>query len=731
MTLLSYMRVVYKNLPWLIIFPLLTAMLVIFLTRNIKREFATSSSLYTGAASGTNLANPLASQMDYLSVNNAFDNMIAVIKSRETVTEVNLRLMAKHLSMSAPNTAILSQEVFAKLSEIFPDTLIKQARSIGDKEMVYNYLLPYAMSNESNVINNILRADHPYYSIMGFNHALTVNRKNSSDMLEMIFRSEDPGISKMALDLLTRVFINQYRNIKGDETTNVASYFEQQLASAKAELDDAENRLKAFMVDNRIINYYEQSKYVAETKENIDIEINELNMSLAAAKGALAAIEVKMGQKTDILNNNTQLLQIRDEISRWRVKLSRTEIYGTKDAPADSLRSQIKQLENKYKELALQYYNNTYTLESTPQQDLLKSWLDKVLDVADVEGRLKVFQERKLEFNLEYDKFAPWGSSIARLEREVRVTEEQYLSVLHGLNQAKLQKQNLKFSNNLTIVDHAYLPLQPEKSKRMMLVMLGFMGTLFTILGYLAAKEFFDNSIKTPKRAIKSTRLPLLGALPFVPSKAGAVDVDSVNFSMVQQCLANLILETENSPNLKQILVSSHLAKEGKTWFCRQMQIQLNAVGRKSLIVLPRTESEESLATIDGDYFLYDIPEGFIDIESLVQLGLDEKERDQYDFIFIELPNQVGHPSPIKLINKVDLCLTIVNSGRVWTPSDINLVDIFNKANPRKHQIMLNAVPVDSLEDLMGTIPKRRSKLRQIAHNWLSQSLTSSRLKSY
>jgi len=731
MTLLSYMRVVYKNLPWLILFPLITALLVIYLTRNIKREYATSSSLYTGAASGTNLANPLEAQMDYLSVNNAFDNMIAVIKSRETVTEVNLRLMATHLSMSAPNQAVLRKEIFDKLPEIFPDSLIRITRKMGNREVVYNYLLPYAMSNESNLINNILRADHPYYSIMGFNHALTVNRKNSSDMLEMIFRSEDPGISKMALDILTRVFINQYRDIKGDETSNVSSYFEQQLATAKADLDDAENRLKKFMVDNRIINYYEQSKYVAETKENIDIEINELNMSLAAAKASLAAIEVKMGQKTEILNNNTQLLQLRDEISRLRDKPSRTEIYGKKDAPADSLRSQIKQLENKYRELALQYYNNTYTLESTPQQDLLKSWLDKVLDVADVEGRMKVFQERKLEFNLQYDEFAPWGSTIARLEREVRVTEEQYLSVLHGLNQAKLQKQNLKFSNNLTIVDHAYLPLQPEKSKRMILVLLGFMGTLFTILGYLAAREFFDNSIRTPKRAIKFTRLPLLGALPYIPKKLGAVDVDSVNYSMVQQCLSNLILETENSTNTKRVLIGSHLPKEGKTWFCRHMQNQLNEIGRKCLILLPDSASPESLESIKGDYFLYQIPPGFIDIENLKQLGLPEEERDQYDFVLIELPHQSSHPSPIKLIGQVDLCITVVNSGRVWAPSDINQVDIFNKSHPRNHQIMLNAVPVDSLEDLMGTIPKSRSKLRQMVHDWLSQSLTSSRLKSY
>ncbi|MDX5320120.1 MAG: hypothetical protein LPK45_03510 [Bacteroidota bacterium] len=731
MTLLSYVRVVYKNLLWLILFPLLTAILVIFMTRNIKREYATSSSLYTGAASGYNLASPLEARMDYFSVNNAFDNMIAVIKSRETVTEVNLRLMAQHLSMSEPKPDVIGDEIFKKLPSIFPDTLIQQCRKMGDKELVYNYLLPFAMSSETNVISNILRADHPYYSVMGFNHALTVNRKNSSDMIEMIFRSEDPGISKMALDILTFVFIDQYRDIKGDETNSVATYFETQLASAKEALDDAENRLKEFMVQNRIINYYEQSKYVAETKENIDIEINELKMALAAARSSLAAIEVKMGQKADILNNNTQLLNIRDEISRLRVKLSRTEIYGTNDGPVDSLRTQIKKLEDQYKQLALTFYNNSYTLESTPQQDLLRSWLDKVLEVADVEGRMRVFEERKMEFNLQYDKFAPWGSTLARLEREVRVTEEQYLSVLHGLNQAKLQKQNLKFSNNLTVVDHAYLPLQPEKSKRMMLVILGFMGTLFTMLAYLAAREFFDNSLKTPKRAIKETKMKLIGALPFVPAKAGAVDVESVNYSMTQQCLSNLILETENSPSMKRVLVASNMKREGKTWFITQMQEGLNAMGRKTLILLPDTQDKEAIQCIKGDYMLYSVPDNFIDLTDLKGFGLNPEVRDSYDFVFVELPDQATHPAPIHLIHDVDLCIRVVNSGRVWSASDHNIVEIFDKAQPKKHLLLLNAVPVDSLEELVGTIPKNRSKLRQLVHDWLSQSLTPSRLKTY
>lgn len=731
MTLISFLRVVYKNLLWLTLFPLLTAVLVILFTKNIKREYASSSAIYTGVASGYNLASPMESRMDYFSVNNAFDNMIATIKSRETISDVNLRLMARHLSMKDPEPAVFGKASFMMLKEVFPDSLIKKCRALGDKEKVYNYLLPYVMAQEPNIINTTLRGDHPYYSVMGFNHHLTVGRKNSSDMLEMVFKSEDPGVSKMALDLLTSVFIIQYRDIKGDETSSVANYFEEQLNRAKSDLNSAEDRLKDFMVENRIINYYEQSKYVAETKENIDIEINQENMNLQAAKSALAAIEVKMGNKADILKNNTRLLNLRDEIARLRVKLSRTEIYESDQPVTDSLRKQIQSLESEYKDLALQFYTNSYTLESTPQPDLLKSWLDRVLEVSESEGRLKVFEERKRDFNAQYDKFAPWGSTLARLEREVQVAEEQYLSVLHGLNQAKLQKQNLKYANYLTVVDHAYLPLKPEKSKRMILVLLGFFGTLFIMLGFLAAREFFDQSIKTPGRAKKETGLPLIGALPFIPARKTPIDIHSVNHRMVEQCLSNLILECGKEGERKIVLITSNGKREGKTWFASLMQQRLNEIDRKTLFILPSETEKEQLEKISGDYLTYKGTDSLIDTQLLSDLGLDDSRLEHYDFILVELPNQNDHPAPIRMIPEVDLCLRVVNSGRVWSESDLNQVRIFDKAAPKKHLVMLNAVPADSLEELIGTIPRQRSKIRAMLHRLFTMGFTPSRLRSF
>ncbi len=731
MNFISFLRVLFRNLKWLILFPVLTAGLIIVLTRNIQRHYASGSTLYTGVASGYDLTSGLDARVDYFQVNNAFDNMIATMKSRETVQEVCLHLMSDHLHLSAPEKITLGKLEYEKLSEVFPDSIRARYLKFNSSDQIYDDLYRLSNSQQLNWLTEILGGSHPYYSIMGFNHNLNAGRKSNSDMIELVFKSPDPAVTKNGLDILTKVFVKRYRGIKGNETSSVATYFEDQLKATKSALLDAEERLKNFMVENKIVNYYEQSRFAAETKENIDIEINQEKMNKAAAESALSAIEVKLNGKADILKTNKDLLNLRDEISRMRIQLSRAQVFSNNKQLADSLATEIGRLEQQYRDKARDYFSNSYTIESAPQSDLLSSWLDKILAVEESNGRLKVFEERKIEFAKRYDQFAPWGSELAKLEREVKVQEGQYLSVLHGLNQAKLQKQNLEYTNYLTVVDPAYFPLQPEKSKRMMLVLLGFAGTLFGIIAFLAAREFLDNSIKTPARIKRFSGLDLLGALPDMNPVDKTVDLAGVRQAMLEQILTNIIMESDAAEGMKLITICSNRPKEGKTWFALQLQNRLEAIGRKTLLVLPQPSMAGLEKTPVADHSEYEIREQMVDALSLLDFGISNSLAQSYDYIILEIPDQSQYPVPIRLINQSNFCIRVVNSTRVWGDSDTHMISIFEKAQPRQHQVLLNVVTADALEELLGTIPKKRSSFRNLMHRILHLNFKKSRINTF
>ena len=85
MSLLHVLRLLGRHWLLLTAVPLGMAAVVFLATRDLPREYAASTTLYTGFVSGYSIDSESGSRVDYLTTQTAFDNLIQLIKSRETV----------------------------------------------------------------------------------------------------------------------------------------------------------------------------------------------------------------------------------------------------------------------------------------------------------------------------------------------------------------------------------------------------------------------------------------------------------------------------------------------------------------------------------------------------------------------------------------------------------------------------------------------------------------------
>src|SRR6187200_3086813 len=95
MSFIYFIRLVRKNLLWLVLFPSILAGSIFYFTRWEKKVYSSESVIYTGIASGYSLSG--STKADYFANSNAFDNLLSLINSRETRQEVALGLLARHL----------------------------------------------------------------------------------------------------------------------------------------------------------------------------------------------------------------------------------------------------------------------------------------------------------------------------------------------------------------------------------------------------------------------------------------------------------------------------------------------------------------------------------------------------------------------------------------------------------------------------------------------------------
>jgi uncharacterized protein involved in exopolysaccharide biosynthesis len=712
----QFTRIIGSKLKWLILFPSIIAVSVYFLTSKLPKEFVSDASVYTGIASGVNSSNSDEngqSNFDHNAVNNAFDNLMVTIHSRQTSEEVAVKLLAKHLMLKEPELSTLSQEGFDLLAVQIPQD--ERNSLIGKNEAeTIEKILKELHSSGDNFIAAIINSNKGFYSIETINSNLTVKRKLASDFIDISFKSSDPGVAVCTVRLLSETFISKFKYLKGSETVNVVKWFETRLQEASNDLNSSEDKLKDFGVRNKIINYNEQTKFLAEEKELNESNYYKELSNNEASKKAIARLEDKLENRDVLLKNNEELNKLRKKLGDANEQLERAKIYGNPVANIDILSKKVNALKKEIQLYVLQYYSLNHTIESVPQENILNKWLNETLIADESEARLKVHIDRRKEFDRQYIEFSPLGMQMSRLEREIDVAEKQYLEILHGLHLAKLRQQNIEMSNNLQVTDAPSFPTKPIQSRRLPLIIISFFASFFLLLVYFIARDLLDSTIKNGERAEEFTGLKLFSALP-ITSNDDLANAKLEN-TLLDFAVTNLKIELENSnESISNYLITviSNREQEGKTYASNKLAEKLYSLDY-SVLFLTNDERVDDIETEDRRFraIRYDVTSKLFSARSEQNLlpEFSRVNKEAYNFIILEVPAISVNAIPNQLIKNSKLSLLMLDSRRSWATSDNYMLNLFQKATNNSNKIMvwLNYVTPKNLTGLVGEPHNKR-----------------------
>ena len=806
MKIIDLVRLLRKHIAILILFPVVLAGLVAWLTKNPDFKYASETTLFTGIASGTSVE--IDKSYSYFANNTAFDNLINVIKARETHQQVAIRLLSQHLLLDKPDSKYISAESFKELQRITPSYVKKMvvrkndsfnatnenavlqdttkqntdaaeekfsfseisdqnrenlppSISPEDYEATVQKLTAYMLSSDTNFVYRLLNFDHPFYSIKSIS-SITAQRISNSDLVRIKYESNDPGICRQTLYLLTHVCITNYKDIKENRSDAVVKYFEYQLKQASNKLKSAEDKLLEFNKSNNIINYYEQSKAVAIVKEDLEVEFNNKRMKLAGTQAAIKSLEEKLGTRELVQIKSSKIIETRNKLGEINYIISSSEMLGgsAADTIVDlaNLKIEAEQLKKDIKNYVSELYSYNNTVNGIPVPTVLNDWISNVIEEQYEKAGLEVLQERIKDFQKQYSIYAPAGANIKRIEREISVSEQEFLEILHGLNLAKLKLQDNELSSNLKTVDPPFYPLSPIPTKRKLIVMASGLFGLIIVLALIFVLEYFDDTLKKQTKASKIIGLPGAGIFPKILLNNGKLNFVSVANRLVEMAIQNIEMLSKNSANTEQtrtLLVFSTLNKEGKTVISGNLARKFKAQGKKVLVLnyscessntpeistqsenrknrysivnmllgYPDTridyessflESSENYLSKD-EYHFYSIDENFHSVKNYNEILKHNHIEVSFkpDIVLIELPPVLNYSYPIDLISEADISLLVCRSNRSWTEADMGAVAKINELNNNKTHFILNGVDIQVVESVLGELPKKRSWLRRM-----------------
>ncbi|MEL7248486.1 MAG: hypothetical protein AAFO03_08710 [Bacteroidota bacterium] len=715
MTFKTFFRILRRNFLLMLAGGLLAGSAAYWLMSQQKQEYVSEALVSTGIISSVSIKNTTggkSADRDY--AQNELENLISLATAHKTREELATRLLAYYLSLPAADSRWISTAEFDFLhQEVFTAQLWSQ-KGEGYEETLEN-LIAQRDAHEANDVQKIIYSDEAYFGIEYLEEQMQVYRKGNSDLLQFIYKTTDAAVCRHTLNMLLELFMEKHKDLKKNQSSEVSGFFAEATQKSADRLEKAESALLQFRVQNKIINYNEQTRTIAIRKEDLDELRFRENMNLQGVAATRERVETELGNRSALSELNEGLLSLRQEMSQVSEQLAKLEIAGEGDSPEGGIarKRELQAREGELQDQMRRYVQQRFDFQQSPSgvksEALLDEWLETIVAEEQGQAKMEVITQRQQEFSDIYGQYAPWGSQLKELQREIDLAEKEYLENLHSYNQALLHQQHTLMASNLELIDNPYLPIDKPDYKRFLLMILGFIGGSSSVFAVVMAFALLDDSLRTPQTVTEKMGLDVATLTPnlqapkrFRLRKQNHQAAHDQAMALLLQQIKVETLQKDSSPKL--ILLTSTRREEGKTWIGQQISELLRAEDNRVLFLHP-IEGGALPARTEKDNVGYEMSSRMLDAEQLDELDVFGELApfpEAYHYVVLEIPALLTGKYPLALLRRFDLSLLVCRANRNWEAADQQALKTLQRATRSPIRVVLNGADLEILESFMG-----------------------------
>lgn len=704
-------RFIYRIRHQLVFGTLIITALVAYFSQFLEKKYTVTTSIYTGITSNTGLDDE--TRPDWQAVNNTYDNLVNLTKSRGTLENVSLKLLALNLMHGDPeiDNLYITANNYKKLIASVPEEILLLVDTTSLDKTV-NLFKEYKYSDSRNYLHELFNGSSAFYSYNALS-SIIIRRQGNSDLIEIAYTSTDPGITWNTVKLVSEELKYSYNNLRYQTANDIVKYYEEELKKLRVQLNKQENELTDYNVKNSVINYIEQTKAIAHSFADFENRYEETRRNYESSSSIIKNLEQYMDIRTKLVKSNEEFINTLAEVSRISGKITEIETFTSdemlsKDQELVKYREELRDAEKKIGLITNNINSYKESKEGLAIEGFVQEWLNQTLIQAKAQADLKVLNERKNDFADQYKNYSPIGTRINQQEREIHVTEQSYLEVLHALNMAKMKQKNLQLtSSNLNTISDASYPLFSDKGKRFLLVVAAFIGSIIFIIGLNLVIELLDRTLRDAERARRLTGMNILGAFTGRNSQLkyrGFVKTCN-RISAAYAC--NRLTPYIKKGDTLCINILSLEEKEGKTFISRYFQESWEELGFN--VKYLRVGQD---IPIDASLFMDEHIDKHIQLES------------RPDILIVEYPSIQQYGVPSHLLGSSQVNLLVANACRVWKNSDTELVKYLRDITEGTAlYLYLNNATREAVEDFTGQLPPQTS-MRSFANRMMYMGLT-------
>lgn len=518
-TLRDYILVVFRHKWKALFFCLIVWTLTIVLTNLMKDTYRSEAKILVRIGWETVNVDPTATtaeaagrvhQPQAVQLNTALN----IIKSQRTaekvVDAIGVEEFLAHYSADSPGSEAPTAGGEETLGGALVDSMTDFARKAGD---LGEDLLSSGGSEPHSLRQVAVRL------VMQFmDAALTPN----TNIIVISFTGPTPEICQLVVEELADLYVEQhklaYRNPES------LPYLEKKAEESRKEVEGIEDRLTQIKAENDIVSLETRQTDVVENIGRLRQELDNARTDRIASQARVASLRERLSELEQTIRietvtpDYTRIESLQEQLMNLLGQEQEAlSTFTEESVMVKSIRQQIASVQeqlNKEEPTERRGWTNQVNEAYTEVQAGLQ------MEEANLTSLDARFEELEKQFEAAKEERRTLITIEPKISRLLMNLEEQKTSYdldLTKLNQARREKDlEDEQISSAKLFQPAILPLKPEKSKKMQLLIGGFVGGLIGAIALTFLFASLDHTFKTPEEVEKRLNLPTLVSIPRV-----------------------------------------------------------------------------------------------------------------------------------------------------------------------------------------------------------------------
>lgn len=280
-------------------------------------------------------------------------------------------------------------------------------------------------------------------------------------MIRLSARGQDAEQITTLVNQWADIYVKKANELFGDQDAEQVSFFEDQLASAADNLEDAQRAMTAFQRENRSMIL--ETKLLSYAVIQTDYLTRQQN--LISLSGDIAGLQRQLAMQPD-----DQPVTKADQVTALLLQL---KAFDAGEAVMLQVQSDRREDES--------------PMSVAEQRALLESLADVLTEMtANIEGQLAGLELQVLQAQAELQQAA---ATYDRLERDLMVAQETYTTLSHRLEEARLTAEGV--GSEAQLASYAAVPEWPMGRRNSVVVLLSFVLVAGAVSAVIIGRQWW------------------------------------------------------------------------------------------------------------------------------------------------------------------------------------------------------------------------------------------------